>query len=104
MNLIHLLELLICCYTNQMKRVIFDIILLITVFVLPWWISVLLILIGIFVFNNFYEFLVANVIVYSLYSIPGTRLISSPVFFCLIIIVVYIGIQAIRENIILYKR
>lgn len=92
-------------YNNSvMKRIIFDVILFISVFVFPWWISVLLLFIGIFAFNNFYEFIIANVIIYSLYSIPGNRLISSSIFFSGTIIILYIIIQSIRNNIILYKK
>ena len=87
-----------------MKRVIFDVILLISVFVFPWWISVLLLLIGIFIFKNFFEFIAANIIIYSLYAVSNDRLISSPVFFSALIIVLYIAIQIIRNNIILYKK
>lgn len=87
-----------------MKRVIFDVVLFILVFISPWWVSVLLLFIGIFAFGNFYEFIVASVIIYSLYSIPSDRLISSPIFFSLIIIILYIIIQSIRNNIILYKK
>jgi hypothetical protein len=87
-----------------MKRVIFDIILFISVFIFPWWISFLFLLIGIFAFKNFYEFIIADVIIYSLYSIPGDRLITSPIFFSLVIIILYITIQIIKNNIILYKK
>ena len=86
-----------------MKRVIFDIILFISVFIFPWWISALMLLIGIFIFNNFYEFIVASVINFSLYSIGDDRIISSVVYFPLIIITIYIIIQFIKSNIILYK-
>jgi len=87
-----------------MKRVIFDIVLFISVFIFPWWISIPLVFIGIFLFSNFYEFIVASVIVYSLYAIEGDRLISSPIFFSLAIIFLYIFIQIIRSNIILYRK
>lgn len=87
-----------------MKRVIFDIVLLISVFVFPWWISVLLLLVGIFIFKNFIEFIVTNVIIYSLYAVPNDRLITSPVFFSALIIVLYVIVQIIRNNIILYKK
>jgi energy-coupling factor transporter transmembrane protein EcfT len=87
-----------------MKRVIFDIVLLISVFVFPWWISTFLLLIGIFLFNNFYEFIITNVIIYSLYAVKGDRWITSPIFFSMIIIILYIIIQIIRNNIILYKK
>ncbi|MBK5215207.1 MAG: hypothetical protein JJE53_00135 [Candidatus Pacebacteria bacterium] len=86
-----------------MKRVIFDIILFISVFIFPWWISALMLLVGIFIFNNFYEFIVASVINFSLYSTGDSRIISSVVYFPLIIITIYITIQFIKSNIILYK-
>lgn len=87
-----------------MRRVIFDIGLFISIFIFPWWFSVLLILIGIFTFSNFYEFIVVGVIIFSLYSIPGDRIISSPIIFSLGIILLYVIIQSIRNNIILYKK
>jgi hypothetical protein len=87
-----------------MRRIIFDVILFISVFALPWWISILLLFIGLFAYNNFYEFIIANSIIYSLYSPFGDRLISSPVFFSLVVIVLYIVIKIIRNNIILYKK
>jgi hypothetical protein len=88
----------------MIKRVIFDVIVFILVFIVPWWISLLLLLIGIFAFNNYYEFIIACAIIYSLYSMPGDRLISSPVFFAGVIIILYIIIQVVRNNIILYKK
>lgn len=87
-----------------MSRVIFDIVLFIFVFIFPWWVSVLLSLIGIFAFSNFYEFIAVGVIIFSLYSLPGDRIISFPIIFSLAIIVLYIIIQIIRDNIILYKK
>jgi hypothetical protein len=87
-----------------MKRVIFDIFLLISLYIFPWWISILLLFIGIFVFDNFYEFIVSNIIMYSMYATKSDRIISSSVFFPLIIIISYILIQFIKSNIILYKK
>jgi hypothetical protein len=87
-----------------MKRVIFDIILFASIFILPWWISVLLAFMGIFLFNNFYEFIFSGVVVYSLFSLPSDRLIASPIFFSLSVVILYIIFQIIRNNIILYKK
>lgn len=88
----------------MIKRVIFDVILFISVFIFPWWIIVILIFIGIFVFKNFYEFIITAVIIYSLYALPGNRIISSPVFFSSSIIILFIFIQIIKNNIILYQK
>jgi len=87
-----------------MKRIIFDVVLFTSVFIFPWWISILLLFIGIFIFNNFYEFIIANVVIYSLYAISGNRIISSPIFFSSVLIILYIIIEYIKNNIILYKK
>jgi hypothetical protein len=86
-----------------MKRVIFDIILLLSVFILPWWISAVLALIGIFIFHEFYEFLAVGMIIHVLYVVPGPRVISSDIWFPVILVGVYVAIQALRRYIILYK-
>jgi len=86
-----------------MKRVIFDIILFILIFISPWWISSLLLIIGIFLFNDFYEFLVGAIIIYSLFSIQGNTFLSSPLFFSICIVSIFIFIKFIKNNIILYK-
>lgn len=86
-----------------MKRVIFDIVLFLSVFILPWWITVPLSIFGIFLFRNFYEFLVVSAIMYALFAIPNRGVISSPIWFPVIVSVIYIVIQVFRSNIILYK-
>jgi hypothetical protein len=87
----------------MIKRVIFDVILFISIFVFPWWVNVFFMLIGVFYFRNFYEFILVGVIIYSLYSIPGDKLISSPVVFSFAVVILYSIIQYIQSNIILYK-
>jgi hypothetical protein len=92
-------------YNGSMtKRILFDFVLFISIFLFPWYISFSLLLLGIFIFNDFYEFIAGGAIAYSLYAVSGERLISSPVSFSLILIVVYIFIQFVRSNIIFYKK
>lgn len=87
----------------MVKRLVIDFVLLISIFIFPWWISLFLMLIGIFVFNNYYEFIGAAMIMNSLYSVEGNRLISSPIFFTALFILIYILIQFVKTNIILYN-
>lgn len=89
---------------HVMKRVIFDLILLVLIFIFPWWVSLFFILLGIFIFNNFYEFIISGVIIYFIYVPSGNQLIYSPILFSITIIISYIIIQLIRDNIILYKK
>lgn len=86
-----------------MKRVIFDVLMFLSVFILPWWITAILALVGIFLFKKFYEFLVVSAIVYALFAIPSTRFIASPFWYPLTIGIIYIGVQFLRRHIILYK-
>ncbi len=86
-----------------MKRVIFDAILFLSLFILPWWVGAVLVFIGIFLFKNFIEFIVSLIIIYALYIIPSEGLITSPISFSAIILIIYLGIQILRHRIILYK-
>ena len=83
------------------KRVFFDLLFFLSIFILPWWVMVLLAFIGIFIFKNFYEFILSSVVMYSLYIIPSSKL--SPFWFSLSISIIYISIQSLKHYIILYK-
>lgn len=86
-----------------MKRVIFDILLFLSVFTMPWWLTIVLAFVGIFLFKHFYEFIVVWIIMYSLFALPSTRLISKPFWVFLSVGLVYIGIQYLRRNMSLYQ-
>lgn len=87
-----------------MKRIFFDIALFASIFIFPWWVGSLLVIAGIFIFKDFYEYIVACVVIYALYSIPSERMISSSLFFALFTIISYLVLHTIRENIIFYKK
>lgn len=86
-----------------MKRVIFDVLFIIFIFILPWWVGVILALVGVFLFNKFYEFIVSLVILYSLYMIEGATKTSSIIFSAILINVIYFGIQILKNRISFYK-
>jgi hypothetical protein len=86
-----------------MKRVIFDIIVCASLFLFPWWAGALLAVAGIFLFAQYYEFLGAGIVIYSLYVIPQHAFITKPIWFACTLSLVYIGIQALRQYLILYK-
>ncbi len=86
-----------------MKRAIFDILLFLSVFTMPWWISFILAFVGIFAFKQFYEFIIVWIILYSIFAIPNTRFISSPLWFSLIVGMAYVSIQYVRQYMIIYK-
>jgi len=86
-----------------MKRGVFDIIFFLIIFILPWWVSVILAFAGVFIFKNFYEFIIASLILYSLYFIGSTRFLAYPYYFFAVIIIVYVILQLIRRRIIFYS-
>lgn len=87
-----------------MRRVIFDLVIFILLFIAPWWVSLILLFVGIFIFNDYYEFIFGLLIIYSVYSIPGKEIYHSPIFFSAVTIVFYVLIQHLKNNIILYKK
>jgi hypothetical protein len=87
-----------------MKRVFFDIVLFLTILFLPWWAGFLMAFIGLFVFNNFYEYLAYGVIIFIFYGPMSNRFISSPVYFSLILTTSFALIEFIKTNIIFYKK
>jgi hypothetical protein len=59
------------------RRIFFDVLLFISVFFLPWWISLGLITVGIFIFDLYYESLIAAFIMDGLYSLFGVSFLST---------------------------
>ncbi len=86
-----------------MKRVFFDILLFLSIFILPWWVSAFVVFVGIFVFEQFYEFIAGGILMYVLYATEGTRLISSHIWFPAILSIIYLGIQTMRRYIIIFR-
>lgn len=86
-----------------MKRVIFDILIFLFIFLFPWWVSAIFAILGLFIFIEFYEFILISIIIYSLYTVPNSGFMSSLVVFPVIVFVIYIMIQSLRKYIILYK-
>lgn len=86
-----------------MKRAIFDILLLVFIFILPWWVSVILAFIGIFLFKRFYEFIISLIILYSLYFIKSIDNLLSIIITAFLINFIYFAIQILKSRIILYK-
>lgn len=86
-----------------MKRIVFDIILVLSVYLFVWPVTLLLALAGIFLFSHFYEFLLALVIMYALHAVPDTIFIASPFWFAVIVVMVYTLGQLARRYMIIYK-
>lgn len=88
----------------MLKRISFDLVLFVSIFVLPWWINVPLLFIGVFVFRNFYEFLLFSAIIFSTYSVLDGRLISNKYFYVALISFIFIVMEFFKRQIIFYRK
>ncbi len=86
-----------------MKRIIFDICIFLSLFYLPWWITLLAALIGIFIFQHFYEFLFTGLLMYALYGIGNQHFYASSILLPIILITVYFLGTLFKKSILFYK-
>jgi len=91
------------CYYTGMKRIIFDIALFLSIFIMPWWITIPLAIVGLFLFKNFYEFIFIGAMMYAIFRVPSPRIIASPFWYGLIMVILFFGIQKLKKIIILYR-
>jgi len=61
---------------NNMKRILIDIIIFISIVVLPWWLSVVVLVVFIIYERHPYEVLFFGLFIDSLYGIPQERFLS----------------------------
>ncbi|MBI5005325.1 MAG: hypothetical protein HZC03_01845 [Candidatus Lloydbacteria bacterium] len=83
-------------------RIIFDSILFISLFIVPWWASFIFALAGVFFFADFYEIVLAGFIVDMLYdggnsAFFGTRFLST-----LVGLLLFAGGSFIKKRLVFY--
>jgi hypothetical protein len=78
-------------------RIIFDILLFLSVFLLPWWLAILFGLFLIFKFNNFYEFIFLCLLIDSLYG-KQIQFLDSYFIFTLVGLLIFIIINKLKQN------
>lgn len=89
--------------TNLILRITLDIILLLGLFVLPFWLVAVLAFIGLIVFKNYYEFMVVFAISDFLYAVPLARLGGSVYVLTVASVVVYLIANFIKNKMILSR-
>ncbi len=76
---------------TQIKyRIIADVLIFSLIFVGPWWLSIVLISAGIFLFRHFYESLALAIFLDGLYSVPGVTFFGTGAFFTIIIVAIFL--------------
>jgi len=72
-------------------RIIADILIFTLIFVGPWWLSIVLISAGIFLFRHFYESLALAIFLDGLHSVPGVTFFGTGALFTIIIAAVFLA-------------
>jgi len=83
-----------------MKRVLFDIFLILGLFLLPWWVGFILAFIGIFLFKNFYEFIFFGILIYIIYGFDGYRLLFQEFWIAVILVLIFFILSRIKRSLI----
>jgi len=71
---------------SNTSRTIAGVLIFLGIFILPWWLSVLLILISFFMFELFYEGLFFGLVIDLLYFIPRESFHSLPIVFIFLLL------------------
>ncbi|KKS44558.1 hypothetical protein A3I25_02015 [Candidatus Nomurabacteria bacterium RIFCSPLOWO2_02_FULL_42_17] len=85
-------------------RILANIALLVAVLWLPFWVTVLLVLVGLFYFRNYYEALIALLLIDLIYGVPLARWGGWPLVSFSIGIVLFIGAEILKRRLKFYER
>lgn len=81
------------------KRIFADIAIVGSIFFLNSWITLLLVIAGLFYFRNFYETIIAGIMIDALYGIPLERFFHIPYIATIMSIATYFIIDKLKERI-----
>ncbi len=87
-----------------MQRLLFDLLLFVSVLVFPWWLSLVLAIVGFFIFPKFIEYLICCIILFVLYSYKNGTFWSTNIFLAFFTTFSYLLMMFLKRNIIYYKK
>lgn len=87
-----------------MNRIVLNIALIISMFLLPWWITILLCILGIVFFANFYESIIIFLILYGIYGYGDNGILRSKFYLPLILFVIFYTFSFIKKQFIFYQK
>ncbi len=88
---------------NFKIRIIIDIFIILSIVVCPWWLTFLLIILGLFLFNKFYEAFLFGLILDSLYGISREIFLEKDYISILIVIVLFFLINWLKKRLRIYS-
>jgi hypothetical protein len=83
--------------SDSSRRIIANIFICLSIFVLPWWLSISLILISFFIFKPFYEGLLFGLLIDLLYFNPRELFYNLPAVF-ISLVVIFILVQLLGKQ------
>jgi hypothetical protein len=87
----------------MMLRIFIDIILILSIFYFPWWVTALFALSGIFIFKNFYESIIAGFLIDALYGTKTSEFAGVWFVFTASFFLLYILSTRLKKNIRIYE-
>ena len=86
-----------------MKRVIYDVLLLIFIYLLPWWVTLVWAFVGLFIFVNYYEYIISLTMVFLMSFIPEKKFFGNGTLVYSLIILSYFVLAYFKSKIIIYS-
>jgi hypothetical protein len=87
-----------------MPRILADIVLLVSVFIFPWWFVLMLGTVMLFIFPDFYEILFLGIVLDSLYNAPIARYHHVEFVVTLITVFLFILAEVLKRRLRFYSR
>lgn len=80
------------------KRIVFNIFLVASVIYMPWWVTAVLAVAGVFMFKRFYEIVAVGVLMDLLYGVPAPRFFNFWFVFTIGSLAVYLAAMKVKES------
>jgi hypothetical protein len=87
---------------NYIERILVDLFLLFSLFLLPWWIFWPLAILMLFKYESYYELIFLAVLSDSIYSVPGIFIFSKYIF-TISSITTFFVVSWLKERVIVYR-
>lgn len=86
-----------------MKRILYDILILFGLVFLPWWVTIFLCILGVFLFDYFYEGIFAPLLMYGLYGVGSSGIFASQIYLPIILIIIFLTLQFLKKQFLFNK-
>ena len=87
-----------------MHRIIYNLIAFVCIFFFPWWVVLVLAIVGIFLFNNYYEAVIFGALLDATYSNATYLTLWSSIFHTLIFAGVFAVLHTVKRRMFMYHK